>query len=330
MTSFTSHDRVLSAYRDRLAGLAGMKGQRNASLLGLCNLGIMAGLPDGQLEQEIKDASGTPPLTLGEIRHALRTARRDTVPLNDRDTPARRWTPPPKPKPPLGPGARDYVARMIERGKGATLESLAACSPVLIPAAPHEQVWAFMWALYDHDALLFCGDATDRGRIGQTIRSAWDWRAAFRSGERLPALLIANPLTGREARTKEGKLSFRCGACVAARRHVLVEFDAMPLEEQARFWAGVIASRTLPLQALTFSGGKSLHGLVRIDAPTPQEWEHRIDKLLFAVANPEAPPEYQADRACRNADRLTRLPGATRPDKGTVQVLVWLAAPWTR
>jgi len=234
-------------------------------------------------------------------------------------------TPAPKPKPPLGPGARDYVARMIERGKGATLATLRDASPLAIPADPHEQAWAFMWTLYDHDALLFCGSQTDAGRIGQTIRSAWDWRKAFRAGEPPPPLLIANPLTGREGRTKEGKLSYRCAACVAARRFALVEFDAMPLEKQARFWAGVIESKTLPLRALTYSGGKSLHGFIEINAPDPGAWGRIVSTLLYAVAHPEAPPEYQADRACKTLDRLTRLPGATRPDKGTIQTLLWLS-----
>jgi hypothetical protein len=73
--------------------------------------------------------------------------------------------------------------------------------------------------------------------------------------------------------------------------------------------------------------GKSIHGLVEIGAPDAAAWRLAKDKLLYAVANPYAPASHRADRACRNPDRLTRLAGATRPDKGTAQSLLWLASP---
>lgn len=320
-----AQERVLIKYRNGLSGLAGMKGRRNASLLGLVSLGIMAGLPDEQILSEVRNASGTPPLTEGEIRHALRTARRDTAPLADTPKTAGTWAPPPKRPDPLGPGARDFVPRMIGHGRGASPERLAECSPVPIPTEPKEQTYAFLFCLYDDADILFCGKQTDTGETGRNIRFAACWREMVFPKTEPPEFLIANPLTGLEGLTKEGKRSSRCGACIASYRFALVEFDAMPLEDQAAFWMGVIRSRTLPLRALTYSGGKSIHALVEIRAADADEWAQSLDTLLFATCHPAAKPEHRADRACKNPDRMTRLAGAYRADKGKAQTSLWLS-----
>ena len=315
--------RALSRYRDGLASLAGMKGQRNASLLGLVSLGIMAGLGDDRILCEVGAASGTPPLTDGEIKHALTTAHRDTVPLTDRPQ-SGRWTPPPGKPPPLGSGAASFVPRMIGKGRGATFATLSACSPVEIPTEPREQARVYLSTLYADGDLLFIGKQTNPGVIGETIRTAAEWRGLFSTSEP-PPHVIANPLTGAEGMTKEGKPSFRCGACVAAYRFALLEFDDMPLDDQAAFWAGVIGAGTLPLRSLTYSGGKSIHALVDIGAADSVSWEKAIDTLLHATCHFSANKAHQSDRACRNPDRLPRLPGAVRPDKGTRQALLWLS-----
>lgn len=81
----------------------------------------------------------------------------------------------------------------------------------------------------------------------------------------------------------------------------------------------------VPLRALTYSGSKSVHGLIEINATDRAEWNRAVETLLFATCHPDAPKEHQADRACKNPDRLPRFPGAVRPDKGTRQTLLWLA-----
>ena len=315
---------IETKYRDGLAGLAGAVGQRNARLLGIVTLGIMAGYGDDRIFDEVKGASGIPPLGDQEIRHALQTAHRDTVPL-DRAHPKTRWTPPPKLVPPLGARASDFVGSMIEAGAGSSSLPFADRSPVRIPAGPREQARAFLSALYDTGDLLFIGDKYDIGAVGANIRTAGEWRGASAS-EPLPPLVIANPLSGAEGMTKEGKPSFRCGACVAAFRYALVEFDAMSMENQISFWTGVLDTGVLPVRSLTFSGNKSIHALVEIGVADSDAWGWAIDTLLFAVCNPNAAKDLQADRACRNADRLTRLPGAIRQDKGRTQTLLWLSA----
>lgn len=313
--------RPFEKYRERLAQLSGMRGQRNASLLGLTTLAVMAGLTDEQIEAEVIAASGTPPLSKAEVRHALRTARRDTIPVGNRPAGAR-WVPPPKRPPPLGSGASSFVARMIEVGQGAELTALRACSPVPIPSDTKRQTATFLQTLYDPAERLFVGDRTDRGQVGMNIRATGEWMASGAVGP----FLIANPLTGQPGRTKEGRLSFRCASCVASHRFALVEFDAMPLPDQMAFWAGVIQRGPLPLRSLTHSGGKSLHGLVEIGAATGEAWRLALEVLLYATCHPNASQQHRADAACKNPDRLSRLPGVMRPDKGVFQTLLWLSA----
>ena len=321
---------ALSKYRQRLGQLAGMKGRRNASLLGLATLGVMGGLPDGQIEAEVIGASGHPPLTTAEVRHAIRTARRDTAPLCDRPDTSRRWTPPPPKPPPLGSGAASFVRRMIDKGAGASFETLAASSPVSIPAEPSGQTCLFLKTLYRAAEHLFCGERFRTGTPGADIQACGEWVRLIGGGKLdAPALICGNPLTGRPGLTKEGKPSYRCAACVATYRFALMEFDALGLADQCAFWAGVISSGVLPVRSLTFSGGKSIHGLVEVGAKDADAWGLALDKLLCATANPAAPREHQADRACRNADRLSRLPGAATWDRERNRVrsqpLLWLS-----
>lgn len=323
-------EHALSKYRQRLGQLAGMKGRRNASLLGLATLAVMAGRGDDQIESEVIAAGGHPALNTAEVRHALATARRDTAPLGDRPDTSRRWTPP-KPKPrALGTGAASFVRRMIGIGAGATFETLAASSPVPIPAEPSGQTCLFLKNLYRADEHLFCGERFSTGTPGADIDACGEWVRLIGGGKLdAPAALVSNPLTGRPGLTKEGRASFRCAACVASYRFALIEFDALPLADQCAFWQGVISSGVLPVRSLTFSGGKSIHGLVEVGAENADAWGLALDTLLSAVASPAAPKEHHADRACRNPDRLSRLPGAATWDREKNRVrsqpLLWLS-----
>ncbi|NLF99432.1 MAG: hypothetical protein GX565_04695 [Lentisphaerae bacterium] len=322
---------ALSKYRERLAWLAGNVGGRNDSLLGLCNCGVRAGRSDGQMEREIIDASGTPPLTEKEVRRAIAAARYNAYSsaVQPQRAPKPNWGPTPKPAPPIGDGASTFVDRMIAQGEGATGKTLIQASPVPIPPEPRMRTACFLGAMYEETDYLFCGEQYHEGKIGKNVLMANHWIQGiniFNSNISYP-LLIANPLTGKNALTKEGKPSPRCAASVKWHRYALVEFDAMPLNDQCAFWAGVIATGTLPLRSLVYSGGKSLHGLVEIGAADRAQWDKQVETLLFATHNPDAPENRRADRACRNPDRMTRLAGTWRADKQKWQRLVWLAVP---
>jgi hypothetical protein len=313
-TDGNTQNPYLDRFHERLKTFPSQVGKRNPQLLGLVNYGIRAEMTDEQIESEIVKGSGEPPLTLAEIRHSLDTAHKSADAFKaNASKPAR---------PPLGPRAKDYVPQMIEIGDDTTLDKLVAMSPVAITEAGVEQTRLLLTTLYESSDLIFAGGQMEAGMPGSNIRPVADWKTQ-------PSLqgpfLIVNPLTGEQGTTLGGKPSYRCGACIASRRYALVEFDAMALEQQACFWAGVIATGTLPLRSLVYSGGKSIHGIVEIAAKSLEDWSKELTKLMFAVANPAAERPCQADTACRNTDRLTRLAGATRPESGAMQRLLWLS-----
>ncbi len=324
--NITAHNRVLAAYRERLAGLSAIKGRRNTSLLGLCNLGVMAALSDERIESEIIAASGFPSLDISEVQHAIQTARRDTQPLGKHPSTGQTWKRlPPKPAP-LGSGAVTFVKRMIDCGSGATIEALRKSSLRAIPDSPMLQTKAFLETLYQPEEWLFCGSRYSRGVPKADLDTCSEWARLIGNGKlTAPELLCCNPLSGVEGMNKNGKPSYRCAACVTEQRYTLVEFDALSLEGQAAFWTGVIKSHVLPVKSLVYSGSKSIHGLIEIRAETIEEWNVAIEELHFATCNRNAPKEYQADRACRNPDRLTRLAGAWRPETKKNQSLLWLS-----
>ncbi len=95
-------------------------------------------------------------------------------------------------------------------------------------------------------------------------------------------------------------------------RYALVESDAMPLEKQL----ALIRSMKLPCAAIVYSGGKSVHAVVHVDAVTLKEYRERVDKL-YEVCNKNG---FSVDGQNKNPARLTRLPGVTR--NGVPQFLI--------
>ena len=87
---------------------------------------------------------------------------------------------------------------------------------------------------------------------------------------------------------------------VSAYRHVLVEFDDNPKPEQEK----LLRDSGLPISVLIDSGGKSIHGWVRVDAPSRKEWDARRDLIYSAIPG--------IDPKNKNPSRFSRLPGAWR------------------
>lgn len=99
-------------------------------------------------------------------------------------------------------------------------------------------------------------------------------------------------------------------------RHVLIECDSMPIEQQL----ATIHNLNLPVVALVHSGGKSIHAIVRVDAGTDRVlYRQRFEKLATTMAE----AGFKVDGQCKNPSRLSRLPGLTR--KGNRQYLIELA-----
>ena len=103
-----------------------------------------------------------------------------------------------------------------------------------------------------------------------------------------------NPLDGNDVKNDN----------VTNFRYALVESDNMPIAKQN----AIIRELELPVACLVFSGGKSLHAIVRVDAPDFETYRKRV-AYLYDVCKKNG---FNIDSQNRNPSRLSRLPGATR------------------
>lgn len=95
-------------------------------------------------------------------------------------------------------------------------------------------------------------------------------------------------------------------------RFALVESDDMPLQEQEDAYRKL----NLPIAAMVYSGGKSIHAIVHIDASNYTEYAVRVDELYSYLQK----QGISVDRQNRNPSRLSRMPGLMR--NGVLQRLI--------
>lgn len=103
-----------------------------------------------------------------------------------------------------------------------------------------------------------------------------------------------NPLDGKGVKNEN----------VTDYRYALVESDCMALEEQN----AIIRELELPVAILVYSGGKSIHAIVKIDASDYSEYRKRVD-YLYNICRKNG---LEIDKQNRNPSRLSRLPGVMR------------------
>ena len=94
--------------------------------------------------------------------------------------------------------------------------------------------------------------------------------------------------------------------------YALVESDSMSTDEQITLYRRL----ELPIAALVSSAGKSVHAIVKVDAPDRQEYDRRVMQLYDVLER----HGVKVDKQNKNPSRLSRLPGATR--NGKVQKLL--------
>jgi len=96
----------------------------------------------------------------------------------------------------------------------------------------------------------------------------------------------------------------RKDANVTSYRYALVECDNMEPGKQL----AAIHQMELPCAALVYSGGKSIHAIVRVNAPDYAEYRKRVD-YLYATCQKNG---LTLDQQNRNPSRLSRMPGILR------------------
>jgi hypothetical protein len=90
-------------------------------------------------------------------------------------------------------------------------------------------------------------------------------------------------------------------------RYALVESDNMSLDKQN----AIMRELELPIAVMMYSGKKSIHAIVRVDADNYAEYRKRVD-YLYDVCKKNG---LTNDNQNRNPSRLSRLPGVIREDK---------------
>lgn len=103
-----------------------------------------------------------------------------------------------------------------------------------------------------------------------------------------------NPLDGKGVKNEN----------VTGYRYALVESDTLAVGKQL----ALIKELELPVAALVYSGGKSVHAIVKIEADTYDEYRKRVN-YLYDVCKKNG---LSIDQQNRNPSRLSRMPGVIR------------------
>jgi RecA-family ATPase len=194
--------------------------------------------------------------------------------------------------------------------------------PSLSPVAPDPQASEFrrfMQTAFAATEVVCICDAVEEGRpvsAGSFI-TIEEWLNRFDDPQ---SRILSPEREGIFVRINPFKPNLYSGSDndVSAFRHVLVEFDDLPKAEQEQR----LRDSGLPITVLIDSGGKSIHGWVRVDAPSRKEWDARRDLIYSAIPG--------IDAKNKNPSRYSRLPGAWRSPTSQQRLLATRlgAASW--
>ena len=287
------------------------------ALLGAANLGVHEGVPSEQIFADLRTAipEGNRHVSDYEIRQTVERAVRERDWWNggaaESFTPAhrrefanrRRWE----------EVERQQTKRAVNAIPRANPVELWERSPVRLSDDPREDAQLLLRRLFKSDERVWVGDKFEKHEPAKP----GNWCERWTAGDSLPPFIILNPLTGNQAETGAGTLSYRCDAAIAVHRFALVEFDDLKIGEQAGrvVW---LLDNGFDVAAVVHSGGKSLHAWVRVNAVDAEAWRRDVRDQLF----PRLFIPLGADKACTNPARLSRLPGTVR-DNGHEQRLLY-------
>ena len=166
---------------------------------------------------------------------------------------------------------------------------------------PDENV-GYVTESWEHDGKFLPSKGCYDRTAGQLIKELYQCKGDIGSvlgdyNSEVGAWIRFNPLDGKGVKNEN----------VTECRDALVESDTMDISAQK----AIITELELPVAALVYSGKKSLHAIVKIDASTYEEYKKRVD-YLYNVCNKNG---LKLDIQNRNPSRLSRMPGVMRNDK---------------
>jgi hypothetical protein len=310
-----NRSKLETRYHIRLRDMPAPGQGRHTALLGIANLGILAGIEPEQIHDDIRRAvNGGSQLPDNEIRAAILKAALDHGAGSS-------YRPTPKPAPLIKDG-QAALRRIIDQGTIRDDADLVEASPLRLLDQSENDPVILLKTLFKPNEFVFIGDRLEPGIIGRNVRTAAAWDGFFKAGGKAGPFIIVNPLTGIPAPKKTGNGdSLRCDGSISTFRHCLVEFDNIPREDQIKFWSAA----KLSIVALIDSGGKSIHAWLDVQklftVTTAAQWDQNIRVGLYE----QVLVPLGVDQACCNPSRLSRLPGHYRSEKEKFQRLLWLA-----
>ena len=166
---------------------------------------------------------------------------------------------------------------------------------------PDENV-GYVTESWEHDGKFLPSKGCYDRTAGQLIKELYQCKSDIGSvigdyNSEVGAWIRFNPLDGKGVKNEN----------VTEFRYALVESDTMDISAQK----AIITELELPVAALVYSGKKSLHAIVKIDASTYEEYKKRVD-YLYNVCNKNG---LKLDIQNRNPSRLSRMPGVMRNGK---------------
>jgi hypothetical protein len=203
----------------------------------------------------------------------------------------------------------DYARKFADRVP-ADIDTkwLRKHSPVSVPflLTPAE----FLSAAYEMgDQVLIFSDYRSQGQMlwqKYAFKVERDELDPFVRGHAEGVWFLSNPVDGHEHfNARQQKMSRRSEESITTFRYAVLESDCQPAEQ----WLKILVQLPLPIVAITSSGGKSLHALVRVDASSKSNWDQTIAAIKPRLIN------LGADPGALTAVRLTRLPNCYRGDR---------------
>jgi hypothetical protein len=196
-------------------------------------------------------------------------------------------------------------------GFEVTDEWLAARSALPTDILPAE----FLNALYEPGENVIVFDAfKSQGQSVYKHGSDANSLDGFRVGRQEGVWFLNQPVDGEYHANDEGNQSRRSKESVTSWRYLVVESDKVPTDQ----WLKMLVQQPLRIAAITFSGKKSIHALVRVDASSKEDFDRIAEPIKKALV------PVGADQGAMSAVRLTRLPNCTRGETGQVQKLLYL------
>jgi len=224
----------------------------------------------------------------------------------------------PKPKPEFAPAKLASIAAKLP---GVDAAWLAARSPL----RPDTRTPAlFLAALYHPGEKVLVFDVFESQ--GQTLWTCkeppCDTREldSFSIGKPRGVWFLTNPVDGEFRENDRGEQSRRSWQNVTSWRYLVLESD----KADPAHWLGALAQMPLRMAAIYTSGWKSIHALVRLDAPSKAHWDALRDGMKSTLVI------LGADHKALSAVRLSRLPCCERVEKGAMQTLLYLNPHPTR